>query len=129
MKNIIRKVLKEEFNDINWIKDAGDGRYVHIRAILSYIEESYYEGNTNGLKEYDGVFKLPTSDFIRITKNTELENEEYEIIDPIGESLLNYAYDCELNPDVCEEIDNFTDADKFNTLEGLLFLDYRYNSK
>jgi len=129
MKNIIRKVLKEEFNDINWIKDAGDGRYVHIRAILSYIEESYYEGNTNGLKEYDGVFKLPTSDFIRITKNTELENEEYEIIDPIGESLLNYAYDCELNPDVCEEIDDFTDADKFNTLEGLLFLDYRYNSK
>ena len=129
MKNIIRKVLKEEFNDINWIKDAGDGRYVHIRAILSYIEESYYEGNTNGLKEYDGVFKLPTADFIRITKNTELENEEYEIIDPIGESLLNYAYDCELNPDVCEEIDNFTDADKFNTLEGLLFLDYRYNSK
>ena len=129
MKNLIKKILKEEFNDLDWIKDAGDGKYVHIRAILSYIDETYYEGNTNGLKEYDGVFKLPTSDFIRITKNTELEDEEYEIIDPIGESLLNYAYDCKHNPDVCKEIDDFTDADKFNTLEGLLFLDYRYNSK
>ncbi len=129
MRNTIKRVLKEESNDINWIKDAGDGRYVHMRAILSYIDETYYEGNPNGLKEYEGVFKIPTSDFIRITKNTELEDEEYDIVNLKGEMLLNYAYSCRHNPDVCKEFYDFTDADEFNTLEGLLLLDDRYNSK
>ena len=102
---------------LDWIREI-DTNYIYLRAELSYIDETFYEGNPNGLKKYEGVFKIPTSDFIRITKNTELEAEEYNIVNLMGEMVLNYAYSWRHNPGVCKEFYDFADADEFGTLEG-----------
>jgi len=122
MKNIIKKILKEEFNDFDWVKDTGDSKYVHIKVILSKVDETYYEENPNEILEYENVFRVPLEDFVRITNSTEFEDEEYEIITPIGHNLLNYAYDCELNPDVCKGIEYFFDTDDGESIEGVLLL-------
>jgi hypothetical protein len=122
-ENLIKRILREEFNELDWIRDTGDGRYITMRVILNKIDETYYEDNPNEMEEYENVFRVPLKDFIRITNNTEFKDEEYEIIDPIGHNLLNYAYDCELNPDVCKEIDDFFYTDDEEDIEGIVLLD------
>ncbi len=123
MKNLIKRILKEEFNELDWIQDLGDDRYITMRVILNKIDETYYEDNPNEMEEYENVFRVPLEDFIRITNDSEFKDEEYEIIDPIGHNLLNYAYDGELNPDVCEEIDDFFYTDDEEDIEGIVLLD------
>ena len=121
-KKTIKRILREEFNDFDWIKDTGDNKYVHVKVILSKVDETYYEENPNEILEYENVFRVPLEDFVRITNSTEFEDEEYEIITPIGHNLLNYAYDCELNPDVCKGIEYFFQTDDGESIEGVLLL-------
>ena len=122
-KKTIKRILREEFNDFDWVKDTGDNKYVHVKVILSKVDETYYEENPNEILEYENVFRVPLEDFVRITNSTEFEDEEYEIITPIGHNLLNYAYDCELNPFVCKEIDDFFDTEVDEYIEGIVLLD------
>ncbi len=123
MKNIIKKILKEEFNDFDWVKDTGGDKYIPIRVILSKLDETYYGENPNEILEYENVFRVPLEDFVRITNSTDYTDEEYDIITPIGHNLLNYAYDCELNPFVCKEIDDFFHTEVDEYIEGIVLLD------
>ena len=129
MKNTIRRILREEINGLEWIQNnrGYELELIFLHVNLTKVSDDHYDDPNEEIEEYNNTIEIPIKDYIRITNNSELKDEEYEIIDDVGLELINYAFDCELNPNTCESIKLFLGHKIYPVMdpnvEGLLYIE------
>ena len=113
IERLVNKIIKED-DDLKWIKEIpGNPFFDFIDLSVSLnkpTEESYPEEGGFDYGEFDYInfnIRVPKKEFLEITDNHDLSFEEYEIITTSGEQLLQYAYDCKLNPEACKKLEDF----------------------
>lgn len=128
-KNTIRRILREETNGLAWIQNnrGYELELIFLHVNLTKVTDDHYDDPNEEIEEYNNTIEIPIKDYIRITNNSELKDEEYEINDEVGLELINYAFDCELNPNTCESIKLFLGHKMYPVMdpnvEGLLYIE------